>query len=139
MNMGCRLRARQTAESQRDPRGLLVRTEQHRSRTSSGRVIWWHFLRTRQVTGKKSWLLSLDFINRTVAVRDNKEVSIRRRFDGSRDAKVPANEKAFTLGDVELVNVVGYQVIQPRVLKEVVLSIRGEFETEEKTTRQRGP
>src|SRR5688572_29419194 len=63
------------------------------------------------------WLRSpsKDLVNRAVGQRDDEEVAIGAGVDVGADAEAGSKEQAFTFGDLELRQIVGYAVVEPGI------------------------
>ena len=75
-------------------------------------------------------------VDRAIGVRDNEEITVRPGLDVSGDAKVTPNQQALAFGDIEFVQVVGDQIVEPRITEGKMQTIGRQLETKKKTAHQ---
>ena len=112
MNVRISLGAGESAKIQRHARRGFVRTQQQCRGSRSRRIVRGCFLRAGEVCDIERRLLAGDFVNRAVRVRHDKQIAVRRCLNVSGDSEVSTDKQRLAFLDVELVVVVGDEIIQ---------------------------
>src|SRR6266480_7896873 len=84
-------------------------------------------------------LRSKNLVDRAVRERDDEEISVGSSVNVGADAEVSSKQQAFTLGDVELVEVVGDAIFQSWIIDGDVPAVAGEIEAEQGPSLDGGP
>lgn len=77
-----------------------------------------------------------DLVDRAVRERYHVKIVVGARLNIRRDAEVPTEEQAFTLGDVELGQVVGHAIFEKRIVDRDPSPISRQLEAEEVPAHQ---
>ncbi len=84
-------------------------------------------------------LRSKNLVDRAVRERDDEEISVRSSVNVGADAEVSSKQQAFTLGDVELEQVVGDAIFQSWIINRDLTAVAGEIEPEQISSQEGGP
>src|SRR5207249_2174205 len=82
---------------------------------------------------------SRNFVDRAVRQRDDEEISVRSSVNVGADAEVSSKQQGFTLGDVELGEVVGDAIFQSWVIDGDLTTVAAEIEPEQVSSQEGGP
>jgi hypothetical protein len=84
-------------------------------------------------------MLFKNLVDRAVRERDDEEISVRSSVNVSANAEASPKQQAFTLGDVELGEVVGDAIFQPWIIDGDLTTVAGEIEVEQGSSLEEVP